>query len=197
MIKAQRSKNIARLTINGEEYDVYLAKSEEQKKRGLQGVTKLDNDEGMLFFINEEEPEETVFHTHNCLFPLDLIFLDDNFKILDIKTEQPETDEIRGIASYVLELKGNSGISKDAEIDLDDEDSDYVMKILAPDGSTQYQLKGGERIFSRKSTKSFIRKALKAEKYKEDKYYKALGKAIFKELHDQDTRKPEFVESPK
>jgi cell division protein ZapA (FtsZ GTPase activity inhibitor) len=33
MIQAKKS-NIAKLTINGEEYDVYLAKSEEQKKRG-------------------------------------------------------------------------------------------------------------------------------------------------------------------
>ena len=87
MIEAKKSKNFGRLTINGEEYDVYLAKSEEQKKRGLQGVMNLDSDEGMLFFINESEPEETVFHTHNCHFPIDILFLDDNFKILDIKTE--------------------------------------------------------------------------------------------------------------
>lgn len=197
MIKAQKSKNFGRLTINGEEYDVYLAKTEEQKKRGLQGVLNLDPDEGMLFYINEFEPEETVFHTHNCNFPIDMLFLDDNFKILDIKTEQPETDNIRGVASYVLELKGNSGISKDADIDLDDKDSNYVMKMLAPDGSTQFQLKGGERIFSRKSTKSFIRKALKAEKFKEDKYYKSLGKTVFKELYAQDHREPEYVNAPK
>ena len=62
MIQAKKS-NIAKLTINGEEYDVYLAKSEEQKKRGLHGVLKLGKDEGMLFFINEMEPVETVFHT--------------------------------------------------------------------------------------------------------------------------------------
>ena len=196
MITAQKSKNFGRLTINGEEYDVYLAKTEEQKKRGLQGVLDMDSDEGMLFFINESEPEETVFHTHNCHFPIDMLFLDDNFKILDIKTEQPETDNIKGFASYVLELKGNSGISKDADIDLDDEDSEYVMKMLAPDGSTQFQLKGGERIYSRKSTKQFIRKAIKAEKSKEDKDYKALGRAIFKELHAQDNRKPEYVQGP-
>jgi hypothetical protein len=35
MIVGKKNKNIAKLTINGEEYDVYLAKSEEQKKRGL------------------------------------------------------------------------------------------------------------------------------------------------------------------
>ena len=98
---------------------------------------------------------------------------------------------------FVLEIAPNDNIKVGDEGDLDDDESNYVMRILAPDGSTQFQLKGGERIYSRKSTKSFIRKALKAEKYKEDKYYKALGKAIFKELYAQDHREPEYVESPK
>lgn len=198
MIQAHKNKNIAKLTINGEEYDVYLAKSEEQKKRGLQGVLKLDKDEGMLFFINEFEPEETVFHTHNCHFPLDLIFLDDEFKVLDIKTEEPEKDLIKGIASYVLELNANSGVTKDSDIELDDEDTHkYVMKILSPDGSTQALLESGERIVSRRETVILIRKALKAAQSKEDKDYKALGKYMFKVLKGQDSRKPEYVEAPK
>lgn len=68
--------------------------------------------------------------------------------------------------------------------------------MLAPDGSTQFQLKGGERIYSRKSTKSFIRKAIKAERSQEDKDFKALGRALFKELHAQDNREPEYVDAP-
>ena len=198
MIEAKKSNNFGKITINGEEYDVYLAKSEEQKKRGLQGVLKLDRDEGMLFFINESEPVETVFHTQNMHFPIDMLFLDDEFNILDIKTEEPGKDQIKGIASYVLELAANSGIKKDSEIELDDEDThEYVMKVLAPDGSSQMNLLGGERIFSRKSSLVIIRKALKANRTKEDKDYKALGKYIFKEIYAQDHRDPEYVQSPK
>jgi hypothetical protein len=36
------------------------------------------------------------------------------------------------------------------------------MKVLAPDGSSQMDLVGGERIVSRKETKVLIRKAKKA-----------------------------------
>jgi hypothetical protein len=36
------------------------------------------------------------------------------------------------------------------------------MKVLAPDGSTQMKLQGGERIFSRKNTKILIKQAKKA-----------------------------------
>ena len=196
MIQAKKS-NIARLTINGEEYDVYLAKSEEQKKRGLQGVLKLDKDEGMLFVINEAEPVETVFHTQNMCFPIDMLFLDDEFNILDIKTEEPGKEAIKGIASYVLELAANSGITKGSEIDLEDDDEEFVMKVLSPDGSVQMNLEGGERIVSRKETLVLIKKALKANRTKKDSDYRALGKYLFKELYAQDHREPEYVESPK
>ena len=195
MIQAKKS-NIAKLTINGEEYDVYLAKSEEQKKRGLQGVLKLDKDEGMLLFINEAEPVETVFHTQNMRFPIDMLFLDDEFNILDIKTEEPGKETIKGIASYVLELAANSGITKGSEIDLEDDDEEFVMKVLSPDGSVQMNLEGGERIVSRKETLVLIKKALKAAASKEDKDYKALGKYIFKVIKGQDSRPAEYVNAP-
>ena len=197
MIGERRTKNVGTFTIGGQEYDILIAKSQEQKTKGLQFVKSLPKDEGMLFVINENNPIETFFHMHNVPFPLDLIFMDDDFKVLDVKRGEPEDDKISGVASYVLEVNAGSGIKKDDEGDLDEPESNYVMKMLAPDGSTQFQLKGGERIFSRKSTKSFIRKALKAEFSKEDKDYKALGKAMFKELKAQDNREPEYVKSPK
>jgi hypothetical protein len=43
-------------------------------------------------------------------------------------------------------------------------------------------LQGGERIVSRRETKILIKKAKKADKSKDDKDYKALGKYIFKVL---------------
>lgn len=195
-VEAKSTKNIGTFKINGEEYDVFIAKSEEQKKQGLQNFKSLPKDEGMLFVINEDEPVETSFHMHNVPFPLDMIFMDEDFKVLDVKRGNPEDDQIKGIASYVLELNVDSKIKKDDEGDLDEPESNYVMHMLAPDGSVQFSLFGGERIFSRKSTKSFIRKAIKAERTKEDKDYKALGRAIFKELQAQDNRQPEYVNAP-
>jgi uncharacterized membrane protein (UPF0127 family) len=92
----------------------------------------------MLFVINEDNPVETLFHMHNVPFPLDLIFMDDEFKVIDVKKGNPEDDKIEGIASYVLEINADSGIKKGDEAELDDEDTHkYVMKVLSPDGSTQ------------------------------------------------------------
>lgn len=198
MIEAKKTKNIGSIKIGGQEYDVLLAKSEEQKRQGLQHFNSLPQDEGILFYINEDEPEETQFHMHNVPFPIDMVFLDDEFKVLDVKKGHPEEDNIRGIASYVLEVNVDSGIKKGDEAELDDEDTHkYVMKVLDQDGNAQMQLEGGERIVSRRETVILIRKALKAYQSKEDKDYKALGKYIFKVLSGQDERSPEYVESPK
>ena len=81
-------------------------------------------------------------------------------------------------------------------MDLEEDDKGPVMKVLAQDGSDQYELWGGERIFSRKNTKVLIRKAKKANLSQEDKDYKALGKYMFKCIKIQDTREPEYVQSP-
>lgn len=198
MIEAKKTKNIGTIKLGGQEFDIFIAKSEEQKKRGLQNFASLPKDEGMLFVINEDNPIETLFHMHNVPFPLDLIFMDDEFKVLDVKRGNPEDDKIEGIASYVLEINADSGIKKGDEAELDDEEThNYVMKVLDPKGETQMGLFGGERIVSRRETLVLIKKALKAAQSKEDKDYKALGKYMFKVIKGQDERDPEYVQSPK
>ena len=195
-MEARKSKNIGTIKLGGQEYDIFIAKSEEQKKQGLQHFKSLPKDEGMLFVINESNPVETLFHMHNVAFPLDMIFMDDEFKVLDVKRGNPEDDKIEGIASYVLEVNADSGIKVGDEADLEDDDEEFVMKVLSPDGSVQMNLEGGERIVSRKETLVLIKKALKAAASKEDKDYKALGKYIFKVIKGQDSREPEYVNAP-
>ena len=196
-MEARKSKNIGTIKLGGQEYDIFIAKSEEQKKQGLQHFKSLPKDEGMLFVINESSPVETLFHMPNVAFPLDMIFMDDEFKVLDVKRGNPEDDKIEGIASYVLEVNADSGIKVGDEADIEDEeDEEYVMKVLSPDGTVQMHLEGGERIVSRKETVVLIKKALKAASSKEDKDYKALGKYIFKVLKGQNERPAEYVDAP-
>ena len=196
-MNARQSKNIGTIKLGGQEYDIFIAKSEEQKQKGLQHFKSLPKDEGMLFVINESNPVETFFHMHNVSFPLDMIFMDDEFKVIDVKRGNPEDDKIEGVASYVLEVNADSGIKVGDEADIEDEeDEEYVMKVLSPDGTVQMHLEGGERIVSRKETVVLIKKALKAASSKEDKDYKALGKYIFKVLKGQNERPAEYVDAP-
>ena len=195
-MEAKRAKNIGNIKLGEQEYNIFIAKSEEQKSKGLQHFKSLPKDEGMLFVINESNPVETFFHMHNVPFPLDMIFMDDEFKVIDVKRGNPEDDKIEGIASYVLEVNADSGIKPGDEADLEDDDEDYVMKVLSPDGTVQMNLEGGERIVSRRETVVLIKKALKAAESKEDKDYKALGKYMFKVLKGQNERPAEYVDAP-
>lgn len=181
------------ILIDDKEYIVKEAKTTEQRAKGLSEITDMPDNEGMLFYF--DSPQSVSFWMKDTLIPLDIIFIDEDEEIISIKQGIPEdtTPITEDNVKYVLEVKINSDITTDSEIDLDP-NLDYVMKVLAPDGSTQMQLQGGERIFSRISTRVMIRKAKKAQRLGTDSAYKALGKYLFKELKAQDTREPEFVE---
>ena len=42
------------IRINGKEYDVEVADTPEERRRGLRYISKLDDDEGMLFIFDED-----------------------------------------------------------------------------------------------------------------------------------------------
>lgn len=188
-----------KIEIGNKEYNVEVARTEEEKVKGLQEKESLGEDEGMLFVY--DEPQEIAFWMKDTAIPLDIVFMDEDGEVISVKQGQPYDEtllEEDGVM-YVLEVNQNSGIQPGDELDIEDDDDDKqpVMKVLAPDGSTQMELEGGERIFSRKNTKTLIKMAKRAYSSELDKDYKALGKKVFKYLHIQDTNTPEYVDTPK
>ena len=154
----------------------------------------------MLFVY--DEPQEVSFWMKNTSIPLDIIFINEDEEVISVRQGTPMSEEsiVESEVQYVLEVNQNSGIKPGDEIDIEDEDdTDDLpkMKVLAPDGTVQMELEGGERIVSRRETKILIKKAKKAYRSKNDKDYKALGRYIFKVFNKQDNRDPEYVDSPK
>lgn len=181
-------------------YKVQIADDEKTRKRGLMNRESLDDDKGMLFVFDKPGVHE--MWMRDTLIPLDQVFLNEDQEVIKVITREPEDDTLIGIdeTAYVLEINANSGIKVGDELEVVDEEDEKdppVMKVLAPDGSTQYELWGGERIFSRKNTVVLIRQAKKAYKSKEDKDYKRLGNSVFKFLRIQDSNEPQYVSLPK
>lgn len=188
-----------KIEIGDKEYNVEVVRTEEEKIKGLQEKESLGENEGMLFIY--DEPQELAFWMKDTAIPLDIVFIDEDGEVISVQQGQPYDEtllEEDGVM-YVLEVNQNSGIQPGDELDMEDDDDDKqpVMKVLAPDGSTQMELEGGERIFSRKNTKTLIKMAKRAYSSELDKDYKALGKKVFKYLHIQDTNTPEYVDTPK
>lgn len=192
------------VNIGDKTYRCEFAKSSEDRHKGLRGREHLAPDEGMLFDFSDtdETPEMWMKDTK---IPLDIIGIDKFDMVSQVYTPKPESEELIPYPNvkYILEVSADSGIREGDDFELD-EDTDldkYVMKILAPDGTTQGMLQGGERIFSRISTRKLISRAKKAFAHRNDKELyesdcKRLGKIVFKELYAQDHRDPQYVSLP-
>lgn len=191
----------AKIRIANKWYDVLVAKTEEERERGLMDVEEMDDNEGCLFI--HPEVEDVSYWMKDTYIPLDIIFINDDCEVISVKHGKPESlDYIsESGVKYVLELNENSGVEPGDILELDEDDDIELepgkMYIIGSDGKPQGELQGGERIFSRRSSKVILRKAKKAYKSKSDSDYKSLGRYIFGELTAQDSRKPEFVDSPK
>lgn len=189
------------VNIGGKTYNCQVAENEEDRKKGLMGVENLPTDEGMLFVWDKEGTRE--MWMKDTKIPLDQIAINDDDEVVLVYQAQPEDETLVPFmnAKYILEVNQGSGIVEGDDFDIDDSEdlNKYTMKVLAPDGSTQMFLQGGERIFSRINTRTLIRKAKRAQEHRDDnfeRYCKALGKYMFKCIRTQDTNKPEYVQLP-
>lgn len=189
------------VNIGKKTYNCQVAKNDEDRKKGLMGVEHLAPDEGMLFVWDKEGTRE--MWMKDTLIPLDQIAINDDDEVVLVYSAQPKNETLVPFmnAKYILEVNQGSGIVEGDDFDIDDSEdlNKYTMKVLAPDGTTQMFLQGGERIFSRINTRTLIRKAKRAYEHKEDnfdRYCKALGKYMFKCIKTQDNREPEYVQVP-
>lgn len=190
-----------KVDIGDKSYICDLLESEEDKRKGLMNIDYLPPDRGALFVWDSEDTRE--MWMKDTKIPLDQIAINDDDEVVLVYKAQPEDETLVPFMNtkYILEVNQDSGIVEGDDFEIDDsEDLDkYVMKVLAPDGSTQMYLQGGERIVSRKETKTLIRKAKRAYENRDkdyEKHCKALGKYIFKVIKGQNTRPPEYVEVP-
>ena len=191
------------VNIGNKTYNCQLAKTEEQHRKGLMDVDYLAPDEGRLFIFKKEGTRE--FWMKNTTLELTQISINDDDEVEEVYQAIPEDETLIPFKNckYLLEVNRTTEIQKGDEFEIDDSDdlNKYVMKVLAPDGSTQMNLQGGERIFSRISTKKMIKQAKKANSVRDnqdlfEKACRKLGKICLKELYAQNHRDQEYVQVP-
>ena len=192
-----------KVIINDKEYNLLYAKTEKEKEDGLKDVEEMSDDEGMFFDYRDDPQEEISFWMQDTTIPLDIIFVGKDDIVLSVQKGIPLTEDYlteRNVY-YVIELNEDSGVKPGDEVEIE-EDSDLQdlpkneLLVLNNDGSVQFRLQGGERIFSRISSRVIIHKAKKAFKSHSDTDFKSLGRYIFGELDRQSKRPEEYVDSP-
>lgn len=101
------------LTINDIDFSVEVADTPEKRAQGLSGREFLPEDEGLLFVFNNSGTYS--FWMKEMNFPIDIIWIDENFVIEEITKNIapetfPETFSSQNPAQYVLEI--NAGLSE-------------------------------------------------------------------------------------
>lgn len=191
------------VNIGNKTYNCLIAKTEDDRRQGLMNVDYLAPDEGMLFEFPKEGTQE--FWMKNTSLELTQISINDDDEVERVYQAIPNDETLIPFENckYLLEVNRTTEIQKGDEFEIDDSDdlNKYVMKVLAPDGTTQMNLQGGERIFSRISTKKMIKQAKKANSVREDdtlfdRACRKLGKICLKELYAQNHRDQEYVKVP-
>lgn len=189
--------NKIKIQIGGNSYEVEIADTDATKEQGLQNRETLDQDKGMLFIFDEQE--EISFWMENTTIPLDIIFIDEDLIVIQVLKGEPNSKTLlEGEATFVLELNQDSGIKQGDELEFEPEKDNKKtdkMLVLNSKGESQMELDGGERIFSRKHTKTLIQFAKKAAITDKESDYRNLGKRMFKFLKEQSETKPEYVKS--
>lgn len=96
-----------KINIKNKTYTLFIADTEDKRRKGLSNIASIKNDEGMLFIF--EQPDYYSFWMKDMKFPLDFIFLNDN-KIVDLLSNidpstYPQTFTSKSPADKVIELK--------------------------------------------------------------------------------------------
>ena len=189
------------IKINNKEYSLIYCLTEGEKEKGLQNVESMEDNEGAFFDYREDPQEEISFWMKDTEIPLDIIFVGEDDKVISCKEGIPNSEDMitENNVYYVIELNKGSGVKPGDEVDIED-NGDFLnfppnsVFLLNDDGSVQFSLQGGERIFSRISSRVIVRKAKKAKKSKSETDYKDLGRYIFGEMTRQDNRDAQYVE---
>ena len=96
--------------INNNPFNLYIALTEYETQKGLMFIKELNETSGMIFIF--DKPQVKHFWMKNTFIPLDILFINEDFKIVNIhKCAQPldETPISSKIpVKYIIEL--NCGI---------------------------------------------------------------------------------------
>jgi len=91
---------------------VEVARTEDERRRGLMFRKRMEQDAGMLFVF--ERPERLTFWMRNTYIPLDMVFIAASMRIQGVvENAEPLTDasrSVEGESQYVLEV--NAGFSR-------------------------------------------------------------------------------------
>ena len=124
LLRGKHTEEYRELIIIGEAtFEAQLATTDSERAEGLMNVESMPEDEGMLFVYEEESYRS--FWMKNTLIPLDMIFIDDTYHIVEIihnakpcKKDPCQLYRSTKRTKYVFEINGS--LSKKYKFEMGD-----------------------------------------------------------------------------
>ncbi len=89
---------------DGAQIQAEVKRSASDKAQGMMYRDSLPKDRGMLFLNGR--PERSAYWMANCKFPLDIIWLDENRKVVEISREHPGMSECARLSQLRWQRSG-------------------------------------------------------------------------------------------
>jgi len=101
-----------KIFIRNSEFYIKIVQNEQERAQGLSGVDKMDKNVGMFFIFDTDDIRG--FWMKDMNFPIDVLWIDENMKIVEISSNfspksYPEVIRPKVPVRYVLEI--NAGIA--------------------------------------------------------------------------------------
>jgi uncharacterized membrane protein (UPF0127 family) len=197
------NNNFAKVKVGNIKINANIPTTQEDMERGLIGTDSLKDGEGMLF--KYDKPKNVIMTMSRMTYPIGMLFIKDG-KVIRKVLASPGDEEIRidDDSDMVLEISVNDlkKVRKGNNIEFigkKNEDGTIEMAnggiapkgfrhLLDETGKVQMNLLGGERVFSRISTKKMF-------EYAKAKKYKTLGRYLYKEIKAQEKRPVQYADN--
>lgn len=165
---------VYKTTLQGRDYTLAIAHEKADRQKGLSSTKSLKKNTGMLFAFDSEQ--DITMNTSDMNYPIDMIFMDKDFKILEYNIMYPKKDITIGDAMYVLEVNAGTLPSMPGfKLNIGNEEVlEYIENIDFSDDATD----DSEDIFNAKK--------LEVAKKVEDKEVKEEEAEIVVEESDED-----------
>ncbi len=112
LVGCTNNRDFQTVHINGKTFNLEIAKTDEQRKKGLSSRATLEQNNGMLFLFGTRDIQ--IFWMKDTLIPLEIVFLD-GCRIVDVKEMSVEPDPTNPAKTYESKTKADKAIELNAD----------------------------------------------------------------------------------
>ena len=126
-----------KIRLGGKEYNVLVARTEEEREQGLQNVESMEADEGCLFI--HPEVGHVDYWMVDTDIPLSIIFIGEDKEVISVQEGVPNTEDYisEDNVKYVVELNAGADVEPRDILEIDGED-DFSDEEISMDPNKMY-----------------------------------------------------------